>query len=211
MQKRVKTHVLRPQANSFWLHQKSPGHLCKIVRLQVQSFWMTVVGSGFYRTLCLFETMSRQGAELRNELLVRLCRRASLRPSRSERQQKDKSPNHLNVRDPTCPASAEFRQTATQKHGVKHYREWWTSVNSVSRATIFSSFLPGISLRLSLLSSYHPDLFVRDDPREEKKSFQFLWVLVCCPLYPVTYGPHRKNILTTTLCMVFHVPSNSIL
>ena len=52
----------------------------------------------------------------------------------------------------------------------------------------------GISLRLSLLSSYHPDLLVRHDPREEEESLQFLWVLVWCLLYPVTYGLHRKNI-----------------
>ena len=31
-----------------------------------------------------------------------------------------------------------------------------------------------ISLRLSLLSSYHPDLLVRDDPREKKNHFSFV-------------------------------------
>ena len=56
----------------------------------------------------------------------------------------------------------------------------------------------GISLRLPLLSSYHPDLLVRDDPREEKESLQFLWGLVLCLRYPVTYGLHRKNVFTTT-------------
>ena len=29
-----------------------------------------------------------------------------------------------------------------------------------------------------MLSSYLPDPFVRDDPRKEKESLQFLWVLV---------------------------------
>ena len=42
----------------------------------------------------------------------------------------------------------------------------------------------GISLRLSLLSSYHPDLLVRDDPREEQESLQFcgfLSAVYCIP------------------------------
>ena len=56
----------------------------------------------------------------------------------------------------------------------------------------------GIASRLSLLSSYHLDLLVRDYPTEEKESLQFLWVLAWCLLYPVTYGLHRKNIFTTT-------------
>ena len=40
----------------------------------------------------------------------------------------------------------------------------------------------GISFWLSLLSSYHLDLLVRDDAREEKESLQFSWVvsIVCC-------------------------------
>ena len=54
----------------------------------------------------------------------------------------------------------------------------------------------GISLRLSLLSSCHPHLLFRDDPREEKESLQFLSVST---VSRVTYGPHRKNFLTTTM------------
>ena len=41
-----------------------------------------------------------------------------------------------------------------------------------------------ISLRLSLLSSCHLDLLVRDDPREEKESLQFcgfLYSVYCIP------------------------------
>ena len=37
-----------------------------------------------------------------------------------------------------------------------------------------------------------PDPFVRDDPRG-KESLQFLWVLVYCLLYLVTYGLHRNH------------------
>ena len=37
-----------------------------------------------------------------------------------------------------------------------------------------------------------PDLLVRDDPREERIK-SYLWILVWCLLYFVTYGLHRKN------------------
>ena len=54
-----------------------------------------------------------------------------------------------------------------------------------------SSDEKGISVTLSLLLSYLLDLVVRND-------LQFLWILVWCQLYLVTYGFHRKNIPTTT-------------
>ena len=64
---------------------------------------------------------------------------------------------------------------------------------------MFSSDEKGISLRLSLLSSYLLDLVVRKDPRQ-REFLQFLCFLVQCQLYLVTYGFHRKNISTTTGC-----------
>ena len=71
---------------------------------------------------------------------------------------------------------------------------WLKAKQSVRTREMSSVCLVTEKLRLSLLPSYHPDLLVRDDPREEKESLQFLWFLVQCLLYPVTFGLHRKNI-----------------
>ena len=60
----------------------------------------------------------------------------------------------------------------------------------------------GISLRLSLLSSYLLDLFCQKRSKTER-ILTVLWVLAKCQLYLVTYGFHRKNISTTTGCSSF--------